>query len=219
MENLTGKKFIVSYSGGKDSVLALNRAISTGLIPLYMMTVYRTDAERSWWHGLSEELLMKVSESISIPLKIVKTSGDDYTLNFEKALTEAKNQGAEVVVFGDIDIPDHLDWCSERCINTGLIPYFPLGNEDRKKLVYEFIDLGFFAIIKIVDTTRLDEKFLGQILTREIVDEIEAYGADACGEYGEYHTFVFDGPLFTEKIDFNIAERFKDGNSAIIHIV
>jgi uncharacterized protein (TIGR00290 family) len=218
MNSLRGKKFIASYSGGKDSVFAIHRAIGEGLVPLGLITTYRTDANHSWFHGFSETLLKKVSVSTSIPVRLVKTAGEKYEESFEKALMDAKTSGAEVCVFGDIDIEEHLEWCSLRCQKIGLIPYFPLWKESRKKLVYEFIDAGFSSIITIVDTRRLSEEFLGKTLSKGLVDSIEKSGADICGENGEYHTFTFNGPLFSERVAFEVVNRIKRDQYAILAI-
>ena len=121
-------------------------------------------------------------------------------------------------VFGDIDIEDHLKWCTDRCKAVGLIPYFPLWKENRKKLVYDFIDAGFKTIITIIDTNRMADDFLGQVLTRDVAEAIEESGADICGENGEYHTFTFDGPLFTQKIGFTIIKKLYREKYAILSI-
>jgi len=218
MDNLQGKKFIASYSGGKDSILAIHRAIKSGLVPLELITTYNTAAGRSWFHGITENMIQKVSDSLEIPIKLIKTSGEQYEENFEKALIDAKNRGAEVCVFGDIDIENHLEWCTLRCEKAGLIPYFPLLKEERKKLVYEFVDAGFSTIITIVDTSRMSKDFLGQTLSRETADLIDASGADICGENGEYHTFVFDGPIFNNKIGLEFIEKFERDKYYILNI-
>ena len=218
MDDLKGEKFIASYSGGKDSVLAIYRAVNAGLTPVGLMTAYKSDALHSWFHGMSAELLQRASDSLSIPLTLIRTTGAEYNENFEITLNEGKSKGARVCVFGDIDIGGHLDWCKERCENTGLTPYFPLWGDNRKDIVYDFIDSGFLAIIKIVDKTRLPEDFLGRILSREVVDEIERHGADICGENGEYHTFVYDGPLFNKRVDFSAKERLIMGKYAVLDL-
>ena len=217
-EMLRGKKFVASYSGGKDCILAIHRAVKAGLKPVELITTFNTDAERSWFHGMSEELLRIVSASLGIPVKLVKTSGAEYSDNFEKALSGAKANGAEVCIFGDIDLKGHLEWCSARCEKTGLTPWFPLWNESRKELVYEGIDAGFLSVIKIVDTNRLSEEFLGKVLNRDIVNEIEESGADICGENGEYHTFTFNGPLFSNAIEFSIRGKIKQDKYIFLDI-
>jgi len=212
------KKFVASYSGGKDSILAIYKAIEAGLSPLELITTYNTDAGRSWFHGLSEGLIQKVSDSLGIPITLIKTSGEKYEENFEKALSEAKDKGAEVCVFGDIDIEGHLEWCTRRCENTGLVPYFPLWKKERKKVVHEFIDAGFSALVTIIDTSRLSKDFLGQKLTKKILGEIEESGADICGENGEYHTFVYDGPIFENKIDLAIKGKVERDKYIVLDI-
>ena len=218
VEQLKGKKFIASYSGGKDSVFAIYKAIQAGLKPIGLITTYNTDANRSWFHGMTEDLLQRVSVSLAIPVTLIKTSSKEYELNFEKALVSAKDKGAEVCIFGDIDIEGHLEWCTLRCEKAGLIPYFPLLNEGRKNLVYEFIDTGFSSIITIVDTSLIPREFLGQILNRENAEAIESSGADICGENGEYHTFTFDGPLFREKVDFSVKETIEQDKYLILNL-
>lgn len=215
---MKGKKFIASYSGGKDSTLAVYRAISQGMEPIQLITTYNLDKDRSWFHGIPQPLLDKISKELNIPIFLIKTTGEEYAQNFEKKLKEAKAAGAEVCVFGDIDLEEHLKWCTDRCIAAGIEAYFPLWQESRKKLVYEFIDAGFKTIITVVDTKRMDEKFLGQILTRELADEIEKCGADICGENGEYHTFAFDGPLFLSKVSYKTEEKVHSDNYAILPI-
>ena len=211
-------KFVASYSGGKDSVLAIYRAISKGLEPVALVTTFNTDRERSWFHGIPEPILEKVSKSLDIPILLIKTSGEEYAKNFEKTLTSAKELGAEICVFGDIDIEEHRIWCSERCNNVGLSPLFPLWQEERRSLVYEFIDSGFTANFTIINTNKMSEIFLGQTLTRETVNLVAQEGADICGENGEYHTFVSAGPIFKLPIDFNFGMKVIEKEYAILPI-
>jgi len=213
-----GKKIVASYSGGKDSILAIYRALKLGMEPVSLIITYNIDMERSWFHGIPMDLLNEVSASLSIPIKLIKTSGKDYAANFEKELKAQKENGAEVCVFGDIDIEEHLQWCTTRCDTVGIEAFFPLWQEDRKVLVDEFIESGFTANITVVDTNRLSEKHLGMTLSPETVSSIVAEGADACGENGEYHTFVSNGPLFITPVSFCYGEHVKNGQYAILPI-
>jgi len=206
----------ISYSGGKDSALALYRAIKQGNDPIALITTYNTDAARSHFHGLTEEGLKSVSNSLNIPLWLIKTNGDEYAANFEKALRRAKEQGAEACVFGDIDIEGHLKWGSEMCENVGIAPFFPLWGENRKDVVYELIDSGFIANISIVNTKYLSDEYLGRQLTKEVAERIAADGADICGENGEYHTFVSAGPIFKYPVSFSFGEKYVRDDHAIL---
>lgn len=208
---MKGKVFVASYSGGKDSVLAVHRAIEAGLAPLELITTYNTDIGRSWFHGLPREVLDSVARSTGIPVRLIRTLGEDYTANFETALREAAAKGAQVCVFGDIDIQGHRDWCTARCRAAGLEAVFPLWRQSRKALVYGFIAEGFGAVLTTVDKSRLPADFLGKPLTEETARRIEEAGADICGENGEYHTFVHSGPLFRERVDFSLGEAVGAG--------
>ncbi|MDR0877179.1 MAG: adenine nucleotide alpha hydrolase, partial [Treponema sp.] len=154
--------FAASYSGGKDSALALYRAVKNGGEPVSLLTTYNESAGRSWFHGVPAELLDTVSELMGIPLeRVVTGEGDGYARDFEAALIRLRERGVRACVFGDIDIQLHYDWCASRCEAAGLESRFPLWNGSRRELVYELIDSGFKAVITIVDSSRLDEKFLG----------------------------------------------------------
>lgn len=218
-EDLKGKKFVASYSGGKDSMLSIYRAIKMGLEPVCLIITYNKDRNRSWFHGIPKEVLESASKSLNIPIWLVETTSEEYVKNFEKALVDAKEQGAEVCIFGDIDLQCHFDWCSERCENVGLEACFPLWKESRKDLVYEFLDSGFKSKFTVINTKMLDDKFLGFTMTKDICKEIEEYGADVCGENGEYHTFVYDGPIFKNPVEFELGETLKEDHYSIKPII
>lgn len=197
------KKFVMSYSCGKNSTLALYRMIKNGHKPVALLITVDKKVLRSWFHGVPESLLQEVSKSLNIPLLLVKCEGEEYKAAFNKALNKAKNElGAEACVFGDIDLEAHRVWCTDRCDEANMEAIFPLWLEDREKLTYEFIDSGFKTVIKNVRLDVLSTEFLGKVLTKKVVSDIVAAGSDACGENGEYHTFAFDGPLFKYPIRF-----------------
>lgn len=206
MSELKDKKFIASYSGGKDCTLAIHKAKNEGLILNGLIITYNTDQKRSWFHGIPESILTQVSISFSNPVRLIKTSGELYEKNFEEALNKERENGAEVCVFGDIDIEGHFEWCTKRCENVGLIPYFPLKYKNRRNVVEESIRSGFKSVITILNREKLSDNLLGKTLDLDIINEIEKQGADVCGENGEYHTFTYDGPLFKKRIEFNSGE-------------
>lgn len=196
------KKFVMSYSCGKDSTLALYRMIKEGHEPVGLLVTVDEELNRSWFHGIEERILNDISKSLNIPLIMMKCNGENYEKLFEEVLENSKNSGADSCVFGDIDIENHRKWCSDRCKNSKLEAIFPLWQENREKVTYEFIDSGFKAILKNINLDYLNEEFLGKTLTKELVKDIKETGADPCGENGEYHTFVFDGPIFSFPIEF-----------------
>jgi len=210
------KKFVASYSGGKDSVLAFYKAKQQGMTPLALITTFNTDKKRSRFHRIPEPVLESIAESIGVPVWLIKTSGDEYAKNFEEKLRFAKEQGAEVCVFGDIDIKGHIEWCTERCEKTGLEPVFPLYGQKRETVVNDFIDCGFTAHITIIDTTRVSGDILGKPLTKETLNELQTLGVDLCGENGEYHTFVSDGPIFKKPIEYSYGQMTAENGYAIL---
>ncbi len=216
--NHRGKKFVASYSGGKDSLLAIYRAIQMGMEPVALIITFNTDRNESWFHGVPEKVIQEVSKSLNIPIRLIKTSGEEYAQNFEKELLFQKENGVEVCIFGDIDIEEHLEWCTKRCKAVGIEAFFPLWKEERRALVEEFIKVGFKANITVVDTTRLSDKHLGKCLSAEIISSIVLEGADACGENGEYHTFVSDGPLFSYPVPFVYKDKVYSNQYAILPI-
>ena len=199
---LQKEKFVLSYSGGKDAVSACYRTVQSGGLVIGAVTTFDRENGRSWFHRLPKSLLNRVSQSLGFPIRIIDTAGERYAVDFENALKPFKLQGAKSVVFGNIDIPEHYDWCDDRCRNAGMRGVFPLWQNDRRSVVDDMIDRGFQAVITSIDATKIPERFLGKTLTRKIVAQFVDEGIDPSGENGEYHTFVYDGPLFRNKIEW-----------------
>ena len=213
------KKFIMSYSCGKDSTLALYRMIKNGDTPSALLITVNKEENRSWFHGIPENLIQEVSKSLNIPLILVETDGNDYEYKFSEALKKAKEAlGIDSCVFGDIDLEAHRAWCTDRCKEANIEAIFPLWQEDREELVYEFIDSGFKTVIKNVKLECMGEGFLGKVLTKDLVNDIKATGSDPCGENGEYHTFVYDGPLFKYPIKFEYLNIVKNETHGFLDV-
>ncbi len=200
------EKVIVSFSGGKDSTLSLYRMIKNGYKVIGLLVTF-DNLNNSCFHKVPKEILKRICKELEIPLIEVDCSDDKvYEEEFEKALRNSKDNGAEICVFGDIDIESHKKWCLDRCDVANIKGEFPLWQENRERLTNEFIDYGFKAVIKKVNLKALGEEFLGKELTKDVVNEIKNLGCDPSGENGEYHTLVFDGPIFKQDVKFN-----KDG--------
>lgn len=211
-------KFVMSYSGGKDSALALHRMLKQGHEPIGLLIMINPEMERSWFHGIDYELLHKISDSLNIPLIECNSSGADYHKNFECGLQSAKDAGAQMCVFGDIYIADNASWCRARCKSVGIEPVFPLWQEDREKLVFELIELRYKSYIKCIRNNDLPKDILGKELNNDIISIMKERNIDICGENGEYHTIVLDGPIFKYPIDVNILETLDFGNISAINI-
>lgn len=212
-------KFVLSFSGGKDSILVLDRLVREGNTPLALIIMYNQEAGRSWFHGIDELLLNKISEALHLPLWIYATSGKEYHLAIRKALERAKMEGADAVAFGDIDVKENREWCERQCEAEGISGIFPLWNKPRKKLVREVVGRGYECIIKCVRNSDLPQSFLGKAMTREIVEEMERLGVDASGEYGEFHTVAINGPLFAFPVEIENRGILNLGNISVVDMV
>jgi uncharacterized protein (TIGR00290 family) len=190
--------FFCSWSGGKDSCLSLHKAMRHGGIPKFLLTTCVEEGGRSHSHGLSLNILEAQSLSLEIPFVTVNTSWSQYRDNFVRSVRNLKGKDNSITrgVFGDIDIESHGQWERDVCRDAGVEAYLPLWKMDRKSLLREFLSAGFKAMIIAIDSTKLDPRYLGRVVDEKLIKELEALGIDSCGENGEYHTVVFDGPIF-----------------------
>ena len=211
-------KFAMSYSCGKDSTLALHKMISSGNECVALIIVINRDQGRSFFHGISRELLRKYEDSLAIPVIVCPSNGEDYHLAIEEGFRRSREMGAEAIVFGDIDIQGNRDWSEERCRNAGIDPVFPLWHADRKKNVEEVISSGYTCIIKTINNTLLPEELLGKAIDKDTVAVMEERVIDICGENGEYHTFTADGPVFKKPLEYVAGEILRFGDLSVIDV-
>ena len=191
-------KAIVSWSGGKDSCLALWRAQRetrvTGLLSALDETGLKARS-----HGVSKELLASQAQSLGLESHFVSASWESYEERFVAALRKIAKEGVSRVVFGDIDLMPHRAWEEKVCAMAGLTARLPLWNENRLALVNQFLDAGFKARVVCVDGSFLDSSFVGREFDRKYIESLPP-SVDPCGENGEFHTFVYDGPNFKNPV-------------------
>lgn len=204
------KNCFVSWSGGKDSCLALFRAMSQGYKPKMLFTMFSIENDVSSAHRLNEDIIKAQVNALDLESTIGRAKFEDYEAVFVRNLESFKSQDIQYGIFGDIDLDEHRKWEETVCEKAQMTAVLPLWQEDRKKLVKEFIDLGFKARIVVVNKTMMSPEFLGRDLSHELLEEIEKTGADVCGENGEYHTVVYDGPLFKTPLNLNFSKEVKD---------
>lgn len=210
--------FFCSWSGGKDSCLSLFRMIKAGYRCQSLFTMLDENGLRSCSHELTPEVLNIQAQAMEMPLKMGMAAWGAYEAQFKKLIAEFKNETIFHGVFGDIDLQPHRDWVERVCSETGITPHLPLWNEERRTLVEEFIREGFKACIVVVNCSMMSDRFLGRLIDQPLIDELEAEGVDACGENGEFHTFVFDGPLFKKKVNYTTGEKLTFDNYAYLPI-
>ncbi|MFP7202670.1 diphthine--ammonia ligase [Lysinibacillus halotolerans] len=214
--NVHGHRFIASFSGGKDSTLALFKAMKAGEA-VGLIVMMEEEGKRSRSHGMPPEIIRAQASSIGLPIYAAAASWTDYEKVFIGLLEKAKKQGAELLVTGDIDIPEHGCWHEKVTNDVGLKLGMPLWEMDHREVVEEFIDLGFVSVVVTVNLSLgMREDDLGRTFTHEYVKELEARGIDPCGEGGEFHTTVIDGPIFKHPIPVRKCDVIKDGDYAFL---
>lgn len=212
------KSFVMSWSGGKDSALAYYRAVLEGNVPMTLLTMFEEDGSKSRSHGLPLEILKAQAERLGLPLEIGKADWSNYETEFIRLLKKFHKEGIDMGVYGDIDLEDHRAWVQKVSKQADMEVSHPLWGEPRRKLLEELIAEGFKAVITVVDTARMDPEFLGREFTLELIEELEALGVDACGEEGEFHTVIIDGPIFVEPVPVVLGDVIEAGQYRILEV-
>ncbi len=205
------KKTYFNWSSGKDSALALykmllNKEYSIDLL----VTNVNQEFERVSMHGLHESLLDKQAESIGLPLQKnyfpADVTMDLYNEIMQRKMEVLLDQKYTHAIFGDIFLEDLKKYRETKLAEVGVTGVFPLWKKDTKKVLQEFLTLGFKAITVCVNAKLLGEEFVGRVIDQQFINDLPK-NVDVCGENGEFHTFVFDGPLLKFPIDFEIGEK------------
>ncbi len=205
----SGTECFCSWSGGKDSCLALHRSIKAGMRPSVLLTMLTEEGRRSRSHGLTVDVLKAQAASMGMRLVTKATSWDDYERNFLDEARKLWADGVSAGIFGDIDLAEHRDWVENVCSRAGVDAELPLWNVGRDELLEELVSEEFKAIVVSVKDGTLGKRWLGRTLDRNMIAVFKSSGIDPSGEAGEYHTCVVDGPLFSQPV------RFEQGDSTL----
>ncbi len=204
-------KVVASWSGGKDGCFACYKAIQEGHNVSHLLTMM-SDPSKSNFHMIRADMLDAQSDAIGIPILKWTTTPATYEADFKKALLQLKAKGVEGVVTGDVfDVALHeAGWLDRICKEVGLTPVKPLWHLDTAQILQEFINAGFRAVLVRVKTDLLGLEWLGREINPVFFDDLRKLGTvDPCGEHGEFHTFVIDGPLFNKRIEILESEKAK----------
>ncbi|GJM17272.1 MAG: hypothetical protein DHS20C13_25990 [Thermodesulfobacteriota bacterium] len=204
------RQALFSWSGGKDSSLALYEVKNSQVFDIVaLITTVTSDYDRVSMHGLRTSLLEQQAEYLNIPLEKAfiskNTSNDEYESKFNEVILKYKESGIRHVVFGDLFLQEIKKYREDLLRRIGMECVFPIWKRDTVELAKEFIDSGFKAITVCVDSNVLGEEFAGREFDEQFLNDLPA-GIDPCGENGEFHTFVYDGPIFKQRIDHKIGE-------------
>jgi len=194
------QRILLSWSGGKDGAMTLYELARDRRYRVAgLLTTVTEGYERVSMHGVRRELLRRQAHSLGVALHEVRIPRDADNRRYEAALSAAlaehRAQGIDTVAYGDLFLRDVREYRERVCARAGVRCLFPVWARDTHAFAKAFIDLGFKAVLVCVDPTALDASFAGRAFDRDLLADLPA-SADPCGENGEFHTFVFDGPLF-----------------------
>lgn len=188
------------------------KAIEAGYSPSVLLNVLNEEGKISRSHGIPKKILQAQAEAAGLSIHLIESSWKDYEANFIGALKDlARRYNVSHAVFGDIDLQAHKDWEVKVCSNAGLAAILPLWQQDRKQLVLQMLNSGIETMIVSCNEV-MGEKYLGKVLTEDLVNELETLGIDACGENGEFHTLVLNCPLFKSSIKVEVKDKVKHEN-------
>jgi len=205
------EKIIFCWSGGKDSVLALNRILQDGRYEVTaLLTTCNEHFQRVSMHGVRLELLEHQAAALGLPLEKIfvsqRSSNEEYQRKMSACLLAHQARGVTACAFGDIFLEDLKRWREDNLEKVGMRGIFPLWKIDTRELIREFITLGFGTVICCVNDAYLGEDAAGRLLDASFIASLPA-GVDPCGENGEFHSFAFAGPVFKQPVKFKVGEK------------
>ncbi len=206
----TYKKAVFNWSGGKDSAFALWKVLKQKKFSVKtLLTSVSQKYERISMHGVRKELLLQQTASIGLPLEMVmipdETSMSDYDNLMAAKLSKLKNKRIEYSIFGDIFLEDLKNYREQRLAEVDMKAIFPIWKMDTRQVVQQFINYGFKAVVVSANARLLDKSFAGRLIDKSFLADLPV-NVDPCGENGEFHSFVFDGPVFNKPIRFKTGE-------------
>lgn len=207
------EKVVICWSGGKDSAITLYEIMRDREYQIVgLLTTVTEEYDRISMHGVRRILLERQARSLGLPLQQILISPDagneEYEAKMEQTLTRFKRDGLSSVAFGDIFLEEIRRYREENLAKLGIKGIFPLWGRDTRVLAREFVHGGFKAVVTCVDSKALDCSFVGRAIDEQFLCQLP-FEVDPWGEKGEFHSFVFDGPIFNEPVSFTIGEVVK----------
>ncbi|MVO08151.1 diphthine--ammonia ligase [Flavobacterium sp. TP390] len=204
------KKAIFNWSSGKDSALTLYKILQENEYEIEtLLTSVNSQYQRISMHGVRIELLEKQAELMGLPLTKMMIpempTMEIYDEVMRKTLLEFKEKGIDYSIFGDIFLEDLRKYREDKLALANFTGVFPLWKKDTKALIEEFLELGFKTIIVCVNEKYLGKEFVGRVIDENFINDLPP-NVDPCGENGEFHTFTFDGPIFSKPVPFELGE-------------
>ncbi len=202
-------KAFLNWSSGKDAMWSLHQLQEENLAIKKLVTTINTQTNRVSMHGLRRNLLEQQAKALNLPLYLIELNGkasmEAYTKVMHKHLQVLQKEGFTHSVYGDILLEDLREYREAELANFSIKPVFPLWKKDTKQLMLDFIDAGYKAVVITANANYLDKSFCGRTINKQFLQDLPA-NVDWCGENGEFHTFVYDGPLFSNSVKFRKGE-------------
>lgn len=210
------ERIALSWSGGKDSCKALYELTAGGAFEVAaLLTSVTREHDRISMHGVRRALLHAQAEALGMPLRELflptSCSNADYERLMGEVLADLRAEGLDTIAYGDLHLADIREYRDRLVAANRMHPLYPVWGRDTAAFVREFIAQGFKAVTVCVDLNALDESFAGRLIDEAFLADLPD-GVDPCGENGEYHSFVFDGPPFARPVPFRIGERVTRGS-------
>ncbi len=196
--------YAIASSGGKDSTLALYRAQQTGFAVTHLFHIYNNDTSRVRFHGYKPNIVEEQARSIGLESIIIPTRSQEFDNDFKTALETVKHRGLRGIIFGDIFLADVREFYETRVRSVGLEYYDILWGQSTGSVIEDFIQCGFKAIVTSIWLKKLDRRYLGRQIDGSFAIDLEKEAVDICGENGEYHSLVYDGPCFKKPLPYRI---------------
>lgn len=197
---------IISWSGGKDSLMALWK-LPAEYRAATLLTNVNIEQNRVSIHRVRTSLIQMQAAALGLNIKFVQLPAKPTNIEYEVRLTSVlavfQAQSIQHVVYGDLFLQEIRQYRDAYLQRLGMTSIYPLWKTDTRTLIREFIDTGFKAVITCVDLTQLDGSFVGRVIDHSLVNDLPD-SVDPCGENGEFHTFAYDGPLFKQLIPFTV---------------
>jgi uncharacterized protein (TIGR00290 family) len=204
------KRALLSWSSGKDSAWALHMLRQqSGIRVVGLVTTLNETRGRVAMHAVRLELLQRQAEAVGLPLRIINIpdpcSNTEYERAMQDELEEARQQGVDCMAFGDLFLQDIRDYRETKLSGTGVTPLFPLWGQSTDELARRMISNGLRAVLTCVDSRQLSSDFAGRQFDGQLLKELPAH-VDPCGERGEFHTFAYAGPMFSQPVEVEVGE-------------
>lgn len=211
-------KVVGLWSGGKDSCFACYKAMASGHEVLALFNFIQALGEESLSHGLSSGAIFKQAELTGIPIVQKAMPNGAYREKFKDLIfTWKKKERIEGIVFGDIYLQEHKDWIDKVCRELDVEAILPLWGRDTRELILEIVNSGFKAVVVSTMADLLGREWLGRKVDSKFIEGLDPE-IDPCGEKGEFHTFVYDGPTFRKPVEFTTGKKMLKNNHWFLEV-